>query len=35
MLLGLKSSVDPNQVESRLKHQPSVFEFYTSEEDFT
>lgn len=35
MRLGLKSSADPNQVESRLKHQPSVFEFYTSEENFT
>lgn len=35
MRLGLKSNADPDQIESRLKHQPSVFEFYTSEEDFT
>lgn len=32
---GLKSSSDPKQLESRLKYHPEVFEFYTSEKDFT
>ncbi|VEI59779.1 xylose isomerase-like protein [Streptococcus mutans] len=35
MRLGLKSSADPDQMESRLKYQPSVYEFYTSEHDLT
>ncbi len=33
--LGLKSSSDEKQVESRLSHHPDVYEFYTSEKDFT
>ncbi len=33
--LGLKASCDPIQMESRLKYHPDVFEFFTSENDFT
>ena len=33
--LGLKASCDPIQVASRLTYQPEIFEFYTSEHDFT
>lgn len=33
--LGLKASCAPEQVASRLKYHPDVFEFFTSETDFT
>ena len=33
--LGLKASCDLEQMESRLKYHPDVFEFFTSETDFT
>ena len=33
--LGLKASCAPEQVASRLKYQPDVFEFFTSEADYT
>lgn len=35
VLLGLKASADPLQLASRLQYKPDVFEFYTSEKDFT
>ncbi|MCP0886133.1 TIM barrel protein [Ligilactobacillus sp. WILCCON 0076] len=33
--LGLKASVAPEQLNNRLLYKPDVFEFFTSEEDFT
>lgn len=33
--LGLKASCAPEQVASRLKYHPDVFEFFTSEVDYT
>ncbi|HEM3588990.1 TPA: sugar phosphate isomerase/epimerase [Streptococcus suis] len=33
--LGLKSSANFEQLQSRLKYKPTVFEFHTSEQDFT
>lgn len=33
--LGLKASTDSEQIEDRLRYKPDVFEFYTSENDFT
>ena len=33
--LGLKASSAPEQVASRLKYHPDVFEFFTSEVDYT
>lgn len=33
--LGLKASCNPEQMMTRLKYQPDVFEFFTSENDFT
>ena len=29
--LGLKASCNPEQMMTRLKYQPDVFEFFTSE----
>lgn len=34
-LLGLKSSSDSQQLNSRLIYHPDVFEFYTSQKDFS
>ncbi|WP_165210519.1 sugar phosphate isomerase/epimerase [Streptococcus tangpeifui] len=34
-VLGLKASADPQQLASRLRYKPEVFEFYTSQEDFS
>ena len=34
-ILGLKASADPQQLASRLRYQPGVFEFYTSQDDFS
>ena len=33
--LGLKASSDEQQIADRLKYHPNVFEFYTSETDFS
>lgn len=33
--LGLKGSTSDTQIESRLIHNPEIFEFYTSEADFS
>ncbi|GEO70815.1 sugar phosphate isomerase/epimerase family protein [Levilactobacillus acidifarinae] len=33
--LGLKAGADPTQLLDRLKYRPEVFEFFTSEADFT
>ena len=34
-ILGLKASADPQQLASRLRYKPEVFEFYTSQDDFS
>ncbi len=34
-LLGLKSSSDSQQLNSRLIYHPDVFEFYNSQKDFS
>lgn len=33
--LGLKASADPQQLQSRLQYHPEVFEFYTSQTNFS
>lgn len=33
--LGLKASAEPQQLLDRLKYRPTVFEFFTSQQDFT
>lgn len=34
-ILGLKGSSDRTQIEDRLQHKPTVYEFYTAASDFT